>query len=58
MEKVRNIFPIDVGCYIKKASERKVAFGVACGIWTEGIQRLLCAQTLSNQAYFDPVQLT
>jgi putative transposase len=32
MGKVRNIFSVDVGQYVKKASERKVAFAAACAI--------------------------
>ena len=43
MGKVRNIFAIDVGRYVKKAPERKAAFGSAFGIWTEAAQQLLCA---------------
>jgi putative transposase len=43
MGKVRNIFAIDVGRYVKKAPERKAAFGSACAIWTEAARQLLCA---------------
>jgi putative transposase len=43
MGKVRNIFAIDVGRYLKKVPERKVAFGAACAIWIEASQKLLCA---------------
>ena len=43
MGKVRNVFAIDVGRYVKKAPERKVSFGVACSIWAEATQQLLCA---------------
>ena len=43
MGKVRNIFAIDVGHYVKKAAERKAAFGSAFAIWTEAAQQLFCA---------------
>ena len=43
MGKVRNIFAIDVGRYVKKVTERRIAFKVACDIWKEAIQQLLCA---------------
>jgi len=43
MGKVRNIFAIDVGRYVKKAPERKRAFGSACAILAEAAQQLLCA---------------
>jgi len=43
MGKVRNLFAVDVGRYTKKAPERKVAFAVACAIWIEATQQLLCA---------------
>ena len=43
MGKVRNIFAIDVGWYVKKAPERKAAFGSAFAIWIEAAQQLLCA---------------
>ena len=42
MGKVRNIFAVDVGRYIKRASERRVAFAAACAIWTEAAQMLFC----------------
>jgi len=42
MGKVRNFFAVDVGRYVKKAPERKVAFATACAIWTEAAQELLC----------------
>ena len=42
MGKVRNIFAVDVGRYVKRASERKVVFAAACAIWTEAAQQLLC----------------
>ena len=42
MGKIRNIFAIDVGRYIKKAPERKIAFTAACAIWIEAAQQLLC----------------
>ena len=38
MGKVRNIFAIDVGRYVKRASERRVTFGAACAIWAEAAQ--------------------
>jgi putative transposase len=41
MEKVRNIFAVDVGRYVKKVPERKVAFAAACAIWIEAAQQLL-----------------
>lgn len=44
MGKVRNIFAIDVGRYIKEAPERKVAFGSAFAIWNEAAQQLLFTQ--------------
>ena len=43
MGKIRNVFAIDVGRYVKKAPERKVFFGAACAIWAEAAQQLLCA---------------
>lgn len=43
MGKVRNLFAVDVGRYVQKASERKVAFAAACAIWIEAAQLLLCA---------------
>lgn len=43
MGKVRNIFAIDVGRYVKKAPERKIAFAAAFAIWIEAAQQLLCA---------------
>lgn len=43
MGKVRNIFAIGVGRYIKKITERKLAFKAACDIWDEATQQLLCA---------------
>jgi putative transposase len=42
MEKVRNIFSVDVDRYVKKSSERKVAFAAACAIWSEAAQQLFC----------------
>lgn len=41
MGKVRNIFSVDVGRYVKKAAERKVAFAAACAIWIEAAQQIL-----------------
>jgi putative transposase len=43
MGKVRNLFAIEVGRYLKKASERRDAFKVACTIWSEAAQGLLYA---------------
>jgi putative transposase len=43
MGKVRNLFAVDVGRYVKKAPERKIAFAAACAIWTQAAQELLCA---------------
>ena len=42
MGKVRNIFAVDVGRYIKRASERRIAVAAACAIWTEATQLLFC----------------
>ena len=42
MGKMRNIFAVDVAQYIKRASERRVAFAAACAIWTEAAQMLFC----------------
>jgi putative transposase len=42
MGKVRNIFAVDVGRYVKEASERRLAFAAACVIWTEAAQQILC----------------
>ncbi len=42
MGKVRNIFAIGVGRYVKKAPERRIAFRAACDIWNEAAQQLLC----------------
>ena len=42
MGKVRNIFAVDVGRYIKKASERRIAFAAACAIWSQAAQQLFC----------------
>ncbi len=42
MGKVRNIFAVDVGRYIKRASERRIAFAAAYAIWTEAAQMLFC----------------
>jgi putative transposase len=39
---VRNLFAVDVGRYTKKSPERKAAFAVACAIWFETSQQLLC----------------
>ncbi|MBL0941544.1 MAG: hypothetical protein IBJ00_02275 [Alphaproteobacteria bacterium] len=33
---------VEVGRYVKKASERKAAFAAACAIWIEAAQQLLC----------------
>ena len=41
MGKIRNLFAIDVGRYVKKAPERRVAFAAACAIWIEAAQQLL-----------------
>ncbi|WP_232224309.1 IS6 family transposase [Candidatus Paracaedibacter symbiosus] len=41
MGKVRNLFAIGVGRYLKKASERRDAFRAACTIWSEAAQGLL-----------------
>ncbi|OJW52296.1 MAG: transposase, partial [Alphaproteobacteria bacterium 41-28] len=41
MGKICNLFAIDVGRYVKKAPERKVAFAAACAIWIEAAQQLL-----------------
>ncbi|WP_269516639.1 hypothetical protein [Candidatus Odyssella acanthamoebae] len=43
MGKVRNLFAIEVGRYLKKASERREAFKAACNIWSEAAQELLYA---------------
>jgi putative transposase len=43
MGKVRNLFAIEVGRYLKKASMRRDAFRAACTIWSEAAQGLLCA---------------
>jgi putative transposase len=43
MGKVRNIFSVAVGKYIKTASEQRLAFGRAKDIWDEGSQLLLAA---------------
>ncbi len=42
MGKVRNLFAIEVGRYLKKASERRDAFRAACTIWSEAAQELIC----------------
>jgi len=42
MGKIRNIFSVDVGRYLKSAPERRIAFAAACAIWTEADQLLLC----------------
>ena len=43
MGKIRNLFAVAVGRYVKKAPERKAAFAAACAIWIEAAQLLLCA---------------
>ena len=40
--KVRNIFAVDVGRYIKDASARRLAFTAACAIWSDAAQQILC----------------
>ena len=42
MGKVRNIFAVDVGRYIKSAAERRIAFAAACVIWSDAAQQILC----------------
>lgn len=42
MGKVRNIFAVDVGRYLKSAAERRIAFAAACTIWSNAAQQLLC----------------
>jgi putative transposase len=42
MGKIRNLFAIEVGQSLKKASERRDAFRAACTIWSEAAQQLLC----------------
>ena len=41
MGKVRNLFAVEVGRYLKKASVRREAFKAACTIWFEAAQELL-----------------
>lgn len=43
MGKVRNLFAIEVGRYLKKTSARREAFKAACTIWSEADQELLYA---------------
>ena len=43
MGKVRNIFAVEVGRYLKKASERRVALKKAIDIWTEAISGMITA---------------
>ncbi len=42
MGKVRNIFAVDVGRYVKRALERRFAFAAACAIRAEAALQLLC----------------
>jgi putative transposase len=42
MEKVRNLFSLEVGRYTKKAFNQRQAFKAACVIWAEAAQELLC----------------
>ncbi|WP_032113949.1 IS6 family transposase [Candidatus Paracaedibacter symbiosus] len=42
MGKVRNLFAVEVGRYLKKAFERRETFKAACTIWSEAAQELLC----------------
>ena len=43
MEKVRNIFAIDVGRYTKNAEDQRSAFNAAKAIWDQAAQRVLAA---------------
>ena len=43
MGKVRNIFSVEVGRYLKTASDRRDSFMAAQTIWHEAAQRILCA---------------
>ena len=43
MEKVRNIFAVDVGRYTRTAQEQRDAFMTAQEIWNEATQGILCA---------------
>lgn len=43
MDKVRNIFAINVGRYTKTAPERRIAFASAKSIWDEATKKLLAA---------------
>ena len=43
MGKVRNIFSVYVGRYIKPAFRRREAFGDALSIWNEASHQILCA---------------
>ena len=43
MGKVRNIFSVEVGRYLKTASARRDSFMAAQAIWHEAAQRTLCA---------------
>ena len=43
MEKVRNIFSVDVGRYAKNSTDRRLAFDEAKAIWHEATHRLLVA---------------
>lgn len=42
MGKVRNLFAVGVGRYLKKASIRRKTFRAACAIWFEVAQQLIC----------------
>jgi putative transposase len=41
MGKVRNLFAIERGRYLKESSERRETFKAACTIWSEAAQELL-----------------
>ena len=43
MGKVRNLFSLEVGRYVNKASHQNLAFKQACNIWNEAAQQLICA---------------
>ena len=43
MGKIRNIFAVDVGCYIQNATDQRSAFNQTKSIWDEATQGLLAA---------------
>ncbi len=48
MEKVRNIFVVNVGRYTKTSPEQRIAFASTKSMWDEATQRLLAACNLKT----------